>query len=159
MDGQGRPAVRGRLKKYLKDCDLSGIFEHLLLELLELLFRSFSFPSFSSPSTRDPRTARSRDQSVWIWPRFSKICWSWSGSRFSISFWIDRFWSVNPCLHRFLRQSKLIFSEMLDFLDFDFFDFRPEFPKSIYAESRWLSLNLRLVDLVIFSGIVVVISY
>ena len=36
---------------YLNDCDLSGIFEHLLLELLELLFRSFSFPSFSSPSS------------------------------------------------------------------------------------------------------------
>ena len=35
---------------YLNDCDLSGIFEHLLRELLELRFRSFSFPSFSSPS-------------------------------------------------------------------------------------------------------------
>ena len=53
---------------YLNDCDLSGIFEHLLLELLELRFRSFSF--VSSPSSisssveidlrRDARLSRFR---------------------------------------------------------------------------------------------------
>ena len=91
--------------------------------------------------------------------RLTKFWWSWSGLRFQISSWTDRFWFVDPCLHRFLRQSKVIFFEMLDFLDFDFFDFQRGFQKSIFAESKLLSLNLRLVDLVIFSGIVVVISY
>ena len=34
----------------------------------------------TQPPIRDLRTARSEDRSVRLGPRFSKFCWSWSGS-------------------------------------------------------------------------------
>lgn len=59
---------------------------------------------------RDPRTTWSEDWSVRLGPRYSKLCWSWSGSVLDFSFfrswsvpvlWPDRtarFRSLDPCL-------------------------------------------------------------